>query len=98
MRRFEEVGLSNVNAGVFSLQVGNFLERENATRAAIQARDIAANHRLGPVRTIPGRDHVGRRRYVVQFGHFNSRGAAASARKRMGRLDYIVAPRADAAP
>jgi len=80
--------------GVFALQVGAFSERQRATQAANDASRLADSHGLGPVNVITSRDARGRPLFLVQFGSFSSRDSAARTRTQLGRLDYIVAPRA----
>ena len=79
-------------AGQFALQVGAFRDADGADRAARQAQAIADRAGLGPVRIVPGTDERGGTLYLVQFGRFASRSAAAAARSEIGSLDYIVAP------
>ena len=79
-------------AGRFSLQAGAFRRRQHADNAARSVADVAQQHRLGGVRVIESRDDRGRLLYFVQFGRFESRSAASSARRLIGRLDVIVAP------
>lgn len=75
----------------FSLQVGAYQERSRAQRAADDVAPLAQQHGLGPMRIVPSRDSRGRQLYLVQFGWFESRTAAAAARQRLGKLEYIVA-------
>ena len=77
--------------GGFTLQVGAFRERRHADRAASEAAGVAERHGLLPVQVVPGRDDRGRTLYLVQFGRFESRLAAAAARGRLGELQFIVA-------
>jgi tetratricopeptide (TPR) repeat protein len=77
--------------GAFTLQAGAYRQRPRAERAALEAATIAEGHGLSPVRIVPRRDGRGDVLYVVQLGRFDSRTAAASARQRLGRLQYIVA-------
>lgn len=81
-------------AGLFALQVGAFRDADGADRAARSAQAIADRAGLGPVRIVPGADERGGRLYLVQFGRFASRSAAAAARSELGSLEYIVAPAA----
>jgi tetratricopeptide (TPR) repeat protein len=74
----------------FVLQVGAFAERNRAERAAQDAAIDAERGGLGTVRIIARTDARGRRLHLVQMGSFASRRAAAVARDRIGRLDYIV--------
>jgi tetratricopeptide (TPR) repeat protein len=83
---------SAAGAGQFALQVGAFRDADGAGRAAREAQTIADRAGLGPVRIVPGTDEQGGRLYLVQFGRFASRGAAATARAEIGTLEYIVAP------
>jgi hypothetical protein len=78
-------------AGGFTLQAGAFRERPRAERAALDAAAVAEGHGLAPVRIVPRADEWGEVLYIVQVGRFDSRAAAASARRRLGRLQYIVA-------
>ncbi len=78
--------------GVFAIQVGAFENLANAQTAANEARTLASQHQLGDVRIIPRRDSRSRTLYVVQIGTFSSRTDAESARRRLGRMSYIVAP------
>jgi tetratricopeptide (TPR) repeat protein len=80
--------------GVFALQVGAFHDPEHAKRAADTAAVLAEPRGMGPVRVIPTTDDRGKRMFLVQFGRFDSRAAAANARQRLGKLEYIVAPKA----
>jgi tetratricopeptide (TPR) repeat protein len=84
-------------AGVFAIQIGAFQERSRANRAVAQARGLVGRSGFGPARVIPRRDgDAGRSLYVVQFGRFQTRREAAAIRDQLGRLDFIVAPYADA--
>ena len=76
--------------GSFSLQVGAFRERDHAERAAAEARLVADPQGLGPVRIVTSADERGRQLFLVQFGSFGSRSAAAGVRQRLGKLQYIV--------
>jgi outer membrane murein-binding lipoprotein Lpp len=76
----------------FSLQVGAFSDKTRAQRAADEANTVARKDGLGPVRILNRRDDRGKPLYLVQFGFFTSRDAAAAARARIGKLEYIVAP------
>jgi len=76
--------------GEFALQVGAFHERWRADRAADEARALAENHRLGPVRIIPQHDERGRDLFVVQVGRFATRQHANLVRTELGQLQYIV--------
>jgi tetratricopeptide (TPR) repeat protein len=75
----------------FTLQAGAFRERPRAERAALEAAAVVEGHGLAPVRIVPRQDEWGDVLYVVQVGRFDSRAAAANARQRIGRLQYIVA-------
>lgn len=75
----------------FALQVGAFHERQRASRAAEEARPLVERDGIGPVQIVPTTDQRGRALYLVRVGHFETRRAAAEARQRLGRLDYIVA-------
>jgi len=77
-------------SGTFTLQVGAFQERLRAQQAADDTAAAARQAGYGPVQVVPSRDARGRLMYLVQFGRFETRSAAAQARSRMGRLDYIV--------
>ena len=79
-------------AGRFSLQAGAFRQRQHADNAARSVANVAQQHQLGGVRVIESLDDRGRILYFVQFGRFESRSAASSARRLIGRLDVIVAP------
>lgn len=74
----------------FALQVGAFGDKKRAQRAADDANTVAKRDGLGPVRVINKRDDRGKPLYLVQFGFFTSRDAAAAARSRIGKLEYIV--------
>lgn len=87
-------GRHQTSSGVFALQVGAFSDRERANQAANDASRLADSNGLGPVKIIPSSDRRGRPLYLVQFGSFSSRDSAARTRSHLGRLDYIVAPRA----
>lgn len=78
--------------GGFTLQVGAFSDPARADQAAAQAADIARRHGLEPTTIRQTTDSRGRPLFLVQFGHFPTRHAAAQARTSLGRLDYIVAP------
>lgn len=75
----------------FALQVGAFHERDRANRAAENARQLLERNGISPVKIVSTTDHRGRAMYLVRVGHFETRRAAAEARQRIGRLDYIVA-------
>ncbi|MEE9130969.1 MAG: SPOR domain-containing protein [Phycisphaerales bacterium] len=83
---------SGARAGRFSLQAGAFRRRQHADNAARRVADVAQQHGLGGIRVIESRDERGRSLYFVQFGRFESRSAASSARRLIGRLDVIVVP------
>jgi hypothetical protein len=72
--------------------VGAFSDKTRAQRAADEANTVARKDGLGPVRILNRRDDRGKPLYLVQFGFFTSRDAAAAARTRIGKLEYIVAP------
>jgi len=78
-------------AGSFTLQAGAYRRRPSAEQAAVEAAALAEDHGLSPVRIVPRRDDRGDMLYLVQVGRFESRTAAMNARKRLGRLQYIVA-------
>jgi septal ring-binding cell division protein DamX len=82
---------SETNRSGFTLQVGAFKEKNRAQRAAEEAQRLAKREGLGEVRIIPRRDERGQPMYLVQFGSFPTREAAAAARAKIGRLQYIVA-------
>lgn len=75
----------------FALQVGAFTEKKRAEQAADSARALAKAADLGDVRIIPGRDARGHQVFLVHIGSFPTREAAAAARTKAGRLNYIVA-------
>ncbi len=77
--------------GSFTIQVGAFRERDRAERAAVDAAEVAEETGFGPVRIVTRSDHRGTALYVVQLGSFGTRMEAASARERVGNLQYIVA-------
>lgn len=81
--------------GGFSIQVGAFRQEQGARSAAADADSVASGAGLGPVRIISGSDDQGNQLYLVQFGRFPTRSAAAAARREIGRLDFIVSPTAD---
>ncbi len=83
---------SRSRAGRFSLQAGAFRRRQLADNAARSVADVAQQHGLGGVRIVESRDGRGRILFFVQFGRFDSRSAASSARRLIGRLDVIVVP------
>ena len=83
---------SRARAGRFSLQAGAFRRRQHADSAARSVADVSQRHGLGGVRVIESLDERGRTLYFVQFGRFESRSAASSARRLIGRLDVIVVP------
>jgi len=89
--RIETAQAVAVTDSGFALQVGAFRERSRANRAADEARQTVEGNGLGPVKVIPSTDDRGRRLYLVRVGHFETRRAAADARQRIGRLDFIVA-------
>ncbi len=74
----------------FTLQVGAFSERRRAERAAADAQSIATARGFGTVAVRPTFDSRGRALYLVQFGQFPTRQAAARAKEVIGRLEYIV--------
>jgi hypothetical protein len=90
-RRRPDAALAASSGGGFTLQAGAFRERPRAERAALEAAALAEGHGLAPVRIVPRADERGEVLYVVQVGRFDSRAAAAHARSRIGRLQYIVA-------
>ena len=75
----------------FTIQVGAFRERDGAERAAVDAAEVAEQTGFGPVRIVTRNDRRGTAIYVVQLGCFGTRTEAASARERVGNLQYIVA-------
>ena len=79
-----------------AIQVGAFLDRSGAERAATEAARVAADAGLGSVRIVPKTNDRGQQLHVVQFGAFATRREAISARRKLGRLDYLVAPTAAA--
>lgn len=76
----------------FTLQIGAFGDKDRARRAAEDAEILARQEKLGRVRIIPRRDSRGQPMYLVQVGWWVTRSEADSARTRLGRLEYIVAP------
>jgi septal ring-binding cell division protein DamX len=76
----------------FTLQVGAFMEKKRAKKAAEEANSLAKKDGLGKVQMFTRTDAKGRRMYMVQVGGFATREQAVAARTKMGRLDYIVAP------
>jgi cell division protein FtsN len=78
----------------FALQVGAFKDRQHAQQAATDAQKISQDNGLGGVRIVAAGDSFGQTLHLVQLGHFESRAAAAAARQRIGKLQYIVAPAA----
>jgi hypothetical protein len=77
--------------GLFTIQVGAFRERHRAERAAVDAAEVAEEAGFGPVRIVTRSDRRGTALYVVQLGSFDTRTEAATARARVGNLQYIVA-------
>ncbi len=75
----------------FTLQAGAFRHRRHAERIAGDVSAIAMHHGLSAARIVPSRDQRGQTLYLVQFGRFRSRSAAAAARSDLGELQYIVA-------
>jgi tetratricopeptide (TPR) repeat protein len=71
----EGVGSAAEPAG-FALQVGAYLDRNGAERAATEAARVAAGAGLGSVRIVPKTNDRGQRLHVVQFGAFATRGEA----------------------
>jgi tetratricopeptide (TPR) repeat protein len=78
----------------FSLQVGAFVDLQNARRATAEYQSVAERERLGPVRMVTQADQRGRTLYIVQFGHFGTREAAERTLDRLGNSRLIVAPAA----
>jgi len=88
-------GSSNITISApanFTLQVGAFMEKKRAKKAAEEANALAKKDGLGKVQMFTRTDAKGRRMYMVQVGGFATREQAVAARTKMGRLDYIVAP------
>ena len=77
--------------GSFTIQVGAFRDRDRAERAAVDAAQVAEECGFGPIRIVTRNDRRGTALYVVQLGSFGTRTEAASARERVGNLQYIVA-------
>lgn len=75
----------------FTIQVGAFRERRRAERAAVDAAEVAEETGFGPVRIVTRSDRRGTALYIVQMGSFDTRTEAATARARVGNLQYIVA-------
>ncbi len=78
-------------AGAFTIQVGAFLDRGHAERAAADASGMARRHGLAPAEIFPLPDGRGRTLYVVRLGRFSTRGEADLARSRLGSGHFIVA-------
>lgn len=76
----------------FTIQVGAYHQRTGAESAARQVETQAAKYGLGDVRIVISRDERGRTLHIVQVGSFSTRVEADSMRRRMGNLEYIVAP------
>ena len=76
----------------FTLQVGAFMEKKRAKKAAEEANALAKKDGLGKVQVFTRTDGKGRRMYMVQVGAFATREQAVAARTKLGRTDYIVAP------
>lgn len=86
-------GGSNASSATgFTLQVGAFKEKTRAQQAAADAQKLASRDGLGSVKILTRKDNRGSTMYVVQFGRFATREAAAAARSKLNRLNYIVAP------
>jgi cell division septation protein DedD len=83
-------------ASGFALQVGAFHDRGRADKAAKAARPLAIRHNLAPPRVITTRGNDGSTVYLVQFGEFATRDAAAAAKSKMQSLDCIITPLASA--
>lgn len=77
-------------AGGFAIQVGAFADRSRAEQAASEATPLARNSGLGDATIVQRKDDRGKRVYVVQIGAFPTRDAAAAARAKLGKLQYIV--------
>jgi len=77
----------------FTIQVGAFRERLRAERAAVDAARLTHEMGLAPVRIVTRPDQRGGVLYVVQLGYFGTRTEASDVRQRVGKLQYIVAPR-----
>ncbi len=82
---------SGAGKASFTLQVGAFREEARARQAAEEAEKLASREGLGAVRTLVRKDGKGETTYLVQFGSFATRAAAAAARTKIGKLQYIVA-------
>ncbi|MCH8342494.1 MAG: SPOR domain-containing protein [Planctomycetes bacterium] len=76
---------------LFTLQAGAFRHRRHAERVAGDVSRVAMHYGLSAARIVPSRDQRGQTLYLVQFGRFRSRSAAAAARSDLGKLQYIVA-------
>lgn len=83
---------SRQTTGRFALQIGVFSQADNAEEAVRRAREIARKSGHGPVRLVEQADARGRVFYRVQFGEFDNRHEASTARHQIGRLDLIVTP------
>jgi tetratricopeptide (TPR) repeat protein len=78
------------SAGGFTLQAGAFWEPQRARSAAGELNQLARQHGLSGPQVVNGRDETGRPLYLVRLGRFDSRHEAASVRRQMGRLEFIV--------
>jgi hypothetical protein len=77
-------------AGSFAIQVGAYQDRKRAEQAAADASAIGHREGLGAAWIVPKADARGRMLYHVQFGSFATHTAAANARRRIGRQEFIV--------
>lgn len=76
----------------FTLQVGAFNDKKRAKQAAEEAEAMSRRDNLGRVRVIPTKDARGQTLYLVHVGWWVTRSEATTARNKIGRLEYIVAP------
>ena len=74
----------------FTLQAGAYRQRPRAERAALEAAELAEGHGLAPVRVVSHTDGRGETLYLVHVGRFGSRIEAVDARRRLGRLHFVV--------
>ncbi len=88
--------LAAANAGKttvgFTLQVGAFNDKKRAKQAAEDAEALSRRESLGRVKVIPTKDSRGQTMYLVHVGWWVTRSEATTARNKIGKLEYIVAP------
>jgi tetratricopeptide (TPR) repeat protein len=76
----------------YSLQLGAYSDRDNASRALLRWNQQVQGKRMGQARLVPQRAADGSSVITVQVGQFSSYSTALMARQELGDIDVIIVP------